>query len=467
MRTTLYVFLFFCLPLLFSCEMKKDLFGGGRGDDGDGPLLENVGMLDLEVNPEKEADIPGTKGEGDTNILNAKEFAVTILDSLDQVVKQYESYSQLEKEGELLLPAGPYSVRATWGTDKNAGFDCPYYAGDTTCVISAKEVAKVVANCSLQNKKIQFKLADNFRQQFQTDHTIVIDNGSGVLSVSSDEDRIAYLKNTGMLRFTLYAMTRDNRTHTYSVDLSEDSLIQAHNNIYIQLDANSFNPDIPDNPDDSGGNEPDVPDDPEDPVIPDDPDTPDIPDVPDHTLTAPTIKVDVSLIEKDYVIEIPSDFIDSEKPDTGGGDDDKPDDDGGGNKPDDGGSDKPSATPTITGKIDGKTFDVNKAQTVSSSTKSVIINLYLPTGLSGLTVGVAIGDIALSLDLLDASSVADINAILPSGKKLVVPSKGEKGNLSFDISPFLGMLDTNNSFKVTIKDKNGKSDTATIKLTKK
>lgn len=462
MRTTLYVLLFFCLPLLFSCEMKKDLFGGGRGDGGDASLLENVGMLDLEVNPEKEADIPGTKGEGEGDRLNPKEFAVTILDSLDQVVKQYESYAELEKEGELLLPAGQYAVRATWGTDKNAGFDSPYYVGDTTCVISAKEVAKVVAHCSLQNKKIQFKLADNFLQQFQADHTIVIDNGAGVLSVASGDDRIAYLKNTGTLRFTLYALTRDNRTHTYSIDLSGDTLIQAHNNVYIQLDADSFNPEIPDG---SGGNEPDVPDDPEEPDTPDDPNTPDIPDVPDHTLTAPTLKVDVSLIEKDYVIEVPSDFIDSEKPDTDGGDD-TPDDDGN-NTPDDGGSDKPSATPTITGKIDGKTFDVNKAQTVSSSTKSVIINLYLPTGLSGLTVGVAIGDIALSLDLLDASSVADINAILPSGKKLVVPSKGEKGNLSFDISPFLGMLDTNNSFKVAIKDKNGKSATTTIKLNKK
>ena len=48
-----------------------------------------------------------------------------------------------------------------------------------------------------------------------------------------------------------------------------------------------------------------------------------------------------------------------------------------------------------------------------------------------------------------------------------LPKKDDKGDLKFNISPFLSMLDTNNSFVVTVKDKNGKSNTATIKLTKK
>lgn len=464
---TLYLLLLGCLPLFFSCEMKKDLFGGGRDEDGTGAVLENVGMLDLEVKPEKEADIPGTKGDGEGEILNSKEFAVSILDSVGQMVKRYDTYAELEEAGELLLPAGTYFVQATWGADKNAAFDSPYYAGDTTCVISAKEVAKVVANCSLQNKKIQFKFADNFFDKFRDEHTIVIDNGAGVLSVSSGDSRIAYLKNTGTLRFTLYATTHDNRAHTYSVDLSADTLIQHHNNVYIQLDANAFNPETPDDPSGPDGEEPELPDDPSKPDDPDDPNVPVDPEKPSYPMATPTLKVDVSLIEKDYVIEIPSDFVDSEKPDTGGddtpGDNEKPGDD---DKP--GGDEKPAESPKITGTINGKSFDVNTTQTVTSSTSSVVIKLYVPTGLSGLTADVAIGDIKLPVDLLNASSVAEINGILASmGKKLVVPSKGEKGDLKFDISPFLGMLDTNNSFKVTVKDKNGKSDTATIKLIKK
>ena len=96
-----------------------------------------------------------------------------------------------------------------------------------------------------------------------------------------------------------------------------------------------------------------------------------------------------------------------------------------------------------------------------------MINLYLPTGLDGLDVDVAIGDIKLSLDLLNSSSLDEINGILTGmGKKLSVPARGEKGNLKFDISPFLDMLDTDNTFKIVVKDKNGKKETATIRLKK-
>ena len=58
---TLYILLF-CLPFLFSCEMKKDLLGGGKDSEDEKPTYENVGMLDLKLKPEKEAKAPGTKG---------------------------------------------------------------------------------------------------------------------------------------------------------------------------------------------------------------------------------------------------------------------------------------------------------------------------------------------------------------------------------------------------------------------
>ena len=221
-------------------------------------------------------------------------------------------------------------------------------------------------------------------------------------------------------------------------------------------------PTIPDQPggvDPEEPEEPEMPEDPEEPE-PEEPDQPK-PDVP----VAPVIKVDVTLIEKDYVIEIPSNFVENSKPGTGGGDTPSTPGEGGTTDPS---NPEVSNEVTITGKIDGKSFDVNQTQTVSDNTKSVVINLYLPTGLEALTVDVSIGSIFLPLDLLNASSVADINGILAGmGKTLNVPAKGSKGNLTFDISAFMGMLDTNNSFKLYVKDKNGKSATATIKLTKK
>ncbi len=455
MKYRIYCCLLSLLPLLFSCEMKKDLFGGGDDDKEEPISTEAVGLLDLEINAEKEAPVPGTKGDAE-EALNTDAFAVTIIDSLGQTVKAYESYAAMKEDGELLLPPGVYQVSASLGEDVNAGFDKPYYAGDTTCVISAKEVAKVVTKCQLQNKKIQFGFSDRFKQSFMGDYTIVADNGVGVLTISADEERVAYLKNSGTLRFSVYATTNDGKACTYSVDLSKEENVQMHNNAYVELDTGSMKPDSPDTPDDDDSGD-------DEPVVPDDPDEPDPvePDDSTHTAGRPVLKVDVSLVEKDYVIEIPSVFDDSDKPDTDGGDDD------GGGDDDDGGDEVQKIG--ITGTIDGKSFPINQAQTITSSTKSVVINLYLPTGLSQLDVDVSIGsDIKLSLDLLDKSSVDEINSILSSmGKTLVVPSKGDKGNLKFDISGFLGMLDTTNSFKISLGDMNGEKTTATITLNKK
>ena len=448
------------LPLFSACEMKKDLFGSNNGDV---LTYENVGLLDIEIEAEREAELDPDRITTleETDALKPEEFAIEIADSTGQVVKSFPSLAAMKEAGELLLPVGTYSVHAAYGADVNAGFNSPYYAGDTTCVIADRQVLKVLVRCVLQNKKVQFAVNKEFRSMFASDYSIVVDNGTGILMLSESQLGSAFFKNTGALRFSLYATTYEGQVHTYTCDLSDNEQVLAHNNIFVELGA------VPTIPDQPGGVDPDEPDEPDDPIEPDPkPDEPDDPkpDVP----VAPVIKVDVTLIEKDYVIEIPSNFVENSKPGMGNGDTPTTPGEDENTDPSDPGQPEESTDVTITGKIDGKSFDVNQTQIVSDDTKSVVINLYLPTGLEELTVDVSIGDIFLPLDLLDASAVAAINGILSGmGKTLTVPAKGSKGNLTFDISAFIGMLDTNNSFKLYVKDKNGKDDTATIKLTKK
>lgn len=451
------------LPLFSACEMKKDLFGSNNGDV---LTYENVGLLDIEIEAEREAELESDRITTleETDALKPEEFAIEIADSTGQVVKSFLSLAAMKEAGELLLPVGTYSVHAAYGADVNAGFNSPYYAGDTTCVIADRQVLRVLVRCVLQNKKVQFAVNEEFRSMFASDYSIVVDNGTGILMLSKSQLGSAFFKNTGALRFSLYATTYEGQVHTYTCDLSDNEQVLAHNNIFVELGAV---PTIPDQPGGVDPDEPDEPDEPDDPIEPDpEPDEPDEPkpDVP----VAPVIKVDVTLIEKDYVIEIPSNFVENSKPGTGNGDTPTTPGEGENTDPSDPGQPEESTDVTITGKIDGKSFDVNQTQTVSDDTKNVVINLYLPTGLEELTVDVSIGDIFLPLDLLDASAVAAINGILSGmGKTLTVPAKGSKGNLTFDISAFIGMLDTNNSFKLYVKDKNDKDDTATIKLTKK
>lgn len=433
------------LSLFTSCEMKKDLLGGGSDDnEKQKEILEKSGLLDLKINAEKEAPLPGTKGDDDP--LNEEEFSISILDSIGELVKYYESYADMKEDGGLLLPIGRYIIRASLGEDVTAGYDMPYYAGDTACYISGKEVVQVITDCRLSNKKVSFQSSESFEKRFKDDYTIMLENGEGVLTTAKGDTRTAYLRNTGSLTFVLYVTSHDNKPYVYNVDLSTNESIQNHNNVLINLDLS----DSGDDP-----NEPDEPDEPDEPVHPDEPEEPDDPDpLPDpiYPVSAPTIKVDVSLIEKDYIIEIPSDFIDGETP----VDPDEPDDPNGGE-----GDDPAKQKPTITGKLNGKVFDLSKPQTVTSSSK-VIIDMNFPTGATMINVDVAVGPIKMPIDLFNPSE--EIKPVL-AGIKL--PTKGYKGKYSFDISSFMNMLDSENTFHVTIKDANGETDECTITLLKK
>ena len=141
--------LFFSLP---ACEMKKEILGQLDEEETTEPSTEGMGVLDLELNPEREAAIPDTKGatvsSTDSLALDVEAFSIDILNASGTTVAHYDTYADLRDEGGLLLPAGDYTVRASLGDDVNAGFDQPYYAGSTVCTITEQEVAKVVANCT-------------------------------------------------------------------------------------------------------------------------------------------------------------------------------------------------------------------------------------------------------------------------------------------------------------------------------
>ena len=203
-----------CLLFAFiSCEMKRELMGQLDKDKIENGNSENDGLLDLELKPNGEALLPGSKGDditgGDVVVLDVNAFAVDIFDDKGNQVKHYSSYADFKQEGGLLLPAGNYAIRATLGDDINAGYDKPYYSGTDVCEITPQEVAKVITECVLSNKKVTFRCSDKFLNRFRDDYSIVIDNNLGAVTTTKLEQRTTYLKNTGVLQFTLYSTTRE------------------------------------------------------------------------------------------------------------------------------------------------------------------------------------------------------------------------------------------------------------------
>ena len=435
--------LFFSLP---ACEMKKEILGQLDEEEMTEPSTEGMGVLDLELNPEREAAIPDTKGatvsSTDSLALDVEAFSIDILNASGTTVAHYDTYADLRDEGGLLLPAGDYTVRASLGDDVNAGFDQPYYAGSTVCTITEQEVAKVVANCTLSNKKITFRCSERFLEQFDNDYAIVVDNNVGALTTNRTEERTAYLKNTGVLQFTLYATLRDGgRPLTYHYDLSKSGEVQEHNNVLVDLD-------LIDTPDE----EPDEPSDPDEPADPGDPELPED----SVTMQAPIIKVDVSLIEKEFIIEIPSDFVDA-----GDGGDDTP------STPDDGDDDKPSA-PSITGDA-GLNLD-QPIEISGAGNRTVRVLISTPGKLASLKVKITSSVLEALLPAVGLSSEFDVcdESLKETLAQLGLSATVGATSTVFDISEFMPMIAMLQGgdylFTVTATDQAGQRASVTLTI---
>lgn len=408
-----YLLLLLFSLLFFSCEMKKEILGQTDKGQTDDTTVENQGLLDLELKPEKEADIPVSKGGSTTGsqtvILDVNEFAIDIIDVNGNTVKHYDSYADLKNEGGLLLPAGHYSIRATLGEDVNAGFDKPFYSGTNVCEITPQEVAKVITDCVLSNKKVTFRCSDDFLKKFNDDYSIVIDNKVGALTTQNGEKRTTYLKNTGILQFTVYAtMKNGGKTLVYNYGMSKNEDIQQYNNILIDLDLEEGDS-SPDEPDD---NEPVEPD---DPIVPDD----------SVSVKNPVIKVDISLIEKEYVIEIPSDFIDA------GGEGDGGDDNEGGDT---------VAKPTIVGDAG---LDISQPIEISGAgNKTVRVKINTPGKLASLVVKITSSTLEALLPAVGLTSEFDIcdEGLKETLSKLGLSATKGATSTTFDISSFMPMI---------------------------
>ncbi len=430
------------LLLATSCELQKDILGKTDNTDKDGVNPDLLGALSLVLKPEKEAEIP-SKADGvtgsDVVVLNMYDFSVRILDEEGEVVKYYDTYKELEEEGTIFLPAGTYYIQAFLGDLVEAGFNMPYYEGTNAFVISAKEVASVITNCVLANKKVTITHTAEFLEKFKTDYKIIMTNGVGVLTMGHTDTRTPYFKPSDRLDFIIHTTTVEGLDLTYSLNLFEDDDVASHNNILIDLDI------VPDtDPSPGPGPGPGEPE-PEEP----------------EEVDKPTLVVNISLINREYVIEIPSNFVD---PDEGGNNN------GGGNENGD--------KPTITGPGLSSPIQLTMAQANAGTTK-VELAISTPLGIKSLEVLItstnsgfmnAVGLMGLDkmFDLLNLSD--DLKEILVDTVGLPIPS-GEYNN-TFDITSFIPLMAEfegggTYKFKVTAKDKagNGTSETLTIILT--
>lgn len=414
----LYTLLASLLVLLAACEMKDDLTGKTKVPGSNQEVDPNqLGVINLKLDPQKEKSVVGNTTKATDEELNVNDFAVQVLDEEGKVVNEYDSYADID---ELRLPAGNYQIVASKGELKNAAFDAPYYKGEEKCVVNPLEVADVITPCVLDNKKVTLFFSDEFNDYFTDDYDIVMTNGVGVLTAHAGENRTPYFKTTDQLDFTLHATTKDGQDVNYYCDLYNDPQVKDYNNVVVALDiVKPSEPEVPDTPDTPGGSTGEV--------------------------ERPRIKIDVTLLEREYVIEIPSNIV------SGGGEEE------GGDT-----LDKPS--------IKGNGFDLDKPVVLTPANAKeteVIIDIELPTGVSAMKVTInsnheeftgAVSDIGNPFDMLHLNSMqAGLLEEVKAGQKTI----------RFDVSNFMSLLvgfPGVHTFTIAVNDQNGTKNSKTLTI---
>ena len=161
---------------LASCEMKEELWGEEQNNGA-------TGLLALALNVDDSTNKVNTKADSGDEEIN--QFPVIIYDSKGEVVRSYESYSDVEELIELQV--GSYSVEAHSPGEFLSQMDEPYFGGTEPLEIKEgiKNNAEVV--CKMQNLPVKINYDATFLAAF-TEWTITVSDGASNILTFTNED---------------------------------------------------------------------------------------------------------------------------------------------------------------------------------------------------------------------------------------------------------------------------------------
>lgn len=138
-------------------------------------------------------------------------IALQVVDISGKVVKETEDWRSWTSEP-LELPLGTYTVKAfSQGVDvSTAGFDEPYYYGQTEVKVVPKVNQSVNIECTLANVKVTVNYSAEVKKYFsKLDCTVA--SGSTQLLFAKNESRSGYFP-VGDLNISLALTNTDNRS---------------------------------------------------------------------------------------------------------------------------------------------------------------------------------------------------------------------------------------------------------------
>lgn len=202
--------------IVSSCEMRDELKKLPAKEE-----QKNNGYMTLDM-----ASPAKSKAVFDQNDVDPTLYTVDIIDAITNVsVRHYDSYADLQREGQIKLSAGKYKVVAYnyEGSEVNAS-ERPYFRGITEFEILPGKTTKVNTTCKLQNVAVTIAFKSDFKQQFKEDYAITVTNGDGGVKVydKKDEGKTFYFKvpaqkNSVLLTVKATTNTNNQIAQNYTV----------------------------------------------------------------------------------------------------------------------------------------------------------------------------------------------------------------------------------------------------------
>ena len=170
------IFSVLALIAAFSCTKSQT--------EGNGRVAFAVSSNDVV------ADMTKSNVSDYTALPAAGDFTITIL---DESSSQFWSGKISEWDSSTPLPAGNYTVNASYGDIEDEGFDKPYFTGTQTFAVKGGETPSVSVPVALGNTIIKVSCSEYFKKYY-SDYTFKLTRGAAeIATFVKDEARGAFI----------------------------------------------------------------------------------------------------------------------------------------------------------------------------------------------------------------------------------------------------------------------------------
>lgn len=147
------------------------------------------------------------------------------------LVTSVNDHRTVTQQTPIELNTGKYKVVAAYGNN-SAGFDAPYYVGETEVLISANDVTAADITCTLGNVMVSVDMDQSIIDNFDS-YTVFVEDGSGkgitFSNALNNIDRVAYIPVTGTLKWTLTLTNAAGATYTTTYSYKDVKARQHYN----------------------------------------------------------------------------------------------------------------------------------------------------------------------------------------------------------------------------------------------